>query len=140
VAALASLREQGKIRHIGLSNVTVDQLRQARKIAPIVSVQNRYNISDRTSEAVLIECERESLGFIPYYPLAASSLTQDSSPLAQAARRHRVTPGQLALAWLLHRSPMMLPIPGTSSLAHLEENTAAAAVKLSSDEFLALGR
>jgi aryl-alcohol dehydrogenase-like predicted oxidoreductase len=103
-------------------------------------VQNRYNLSDRHSEDVLIECEKEGIGFLPWYPLAASSLATDASPLTQAAKRHGVTPGQLALAWLLHRSPVMLPIPGTSSLAHLEENTAAAAVKLSPDEVRELGR
>ena len=140
VGTLARLREQGKIRHVGLSNVSVEQLRKARKIVPIVSVQNRYNLSDRHSEDVLIECEKEGIGFLPWYPLAASSLATDTSPLMQAAKRHGVTPGQLALAWLLHRSPVMLPIPGTSSLAHLEENTAAAAVKLSADEVRQLGQ
>ncbi|MBN1204290.1 MAG: aldo/keto reductase [Myxococcaceae bacterium] len=139
VGTLARLREQGKIRHVGLSNVTVEQLRKARKIVPIVSVQNRYNLSDRHHEDVLVECEKEGLGFLPWYPLAASSLATDASPLAQAAKRHGVTPGQLALAWLLHRSPVMLPIPGTSSVQHLEENTAAAAVKLSPEEVRELG-
>jgi aryl-alcohol dehydrogenase-like predicted oxidoreductase len=140
VGTLARLREQGKIRHVGLSNVSVAQLRQARKIVPIVSVQNRYNLADRHSEDVLNECEKEGLGFLPWYPLAASELAQEASPLAKAAKIHGVTPGQLALAWLLHRSPVMLPIPGTSSLAHLEENTAAAAVKLSPDEVRELGK
>lgn len=140
VGTLARLREQGKIRHVGLSNVSVAQLRQARKIVPIVSVQNRYNLADRDSEDVLNECEKEGIGFMPWYPLAASELARDDSPLATAAKRHGVTPGQLALAWLLHRSPVMLPIPGTSSLAHLEENTAAAAVKLSLEEVRELGR
>jgi aryl-alcohol dehydrogenase-like predicted oxidoreductase len=140
VGTLARLREQGKIRHVGLSNVSVAQLRQARKIVPIVSVQNRYNLADRHSEDVLNECEKEGIGFLPWYPLAASELAKDDSPLAQAAKRHGVTPGQLALAWLLHRSPAMLPIPGTSSVAHLEENTAAATVKLSLEEVRELGR
>ena len=140
VGTLARLREQGKIRHVGLSNVSVAQLRQARKIVPIVSVQNRYNLSDRHSEDVLNECEKEGIGFLPWYPLAASELAKEDSPLSQAAKRHGVAPGQLALAWLLHRSPVMLPIPGTSSVAHLEENTAAATVKLSLEEVRELGR
>jgi pyridoxine 4-dehydrogenase len=140
VGALARLREQGKIRHVALSNVSVEQLRAARRIVPIVSVQNRYNLTDRGSDDVLAECEREGLGFLPYFPLAANALTGDASPLVQAAKRHGVTPGQLALAWLLHRSPVMLPIPGTSSVKHLEENVAAAAVKLSADELRALER
>jgi pyridoxine 4-dehydrogenase len=140
VGTLARLREQGKIRHVGLSNVSVAQLRQARKLVPIVSVQNRYNLSDRHSEDVLVECEKEGIGFMPWYPLAASSLATGTSPLSKAAQRHGVSPGQLALAWLLHRSPVMLPIPGTSSLQHLEENVAAAGVKLTADEVRELGR
>jgi pyridoxine 4-dehydrogenase len=140
VGALARLRDEGKIRHVGLSNVSVDQLRKARKIVPIVSVQNRYNLADRHSEDVLTECEKEGIGFLPLYPLAASELASDKSPLAQAAKRHHTTPGQLALAWLLNRSPVMLPIPGTSSVQHLEENTAAAAVKLSAEEVRELAR
>ena len=135
---LARLREQGKIRHVALSNVSVEQLRAARSIVPIVSVQNRYNLTDRHSDDVLAECEREGLGFMPYFPLAANALTGSASPLVQAAQRHGVTPGQLALAWLLHRSPVMLPIPGTSSVKHLEENVAAASVKLSADALRAL--
>lgn len=140
VGTLARLREQGKIRHVGLSNVSVEQLRKARKIVPIVSVQNRYNLADRHSEDVLAECEKEGLGFLPWYPLAASELAKGDSPLAKSAKRHNVTPGQLALAWLLNRSPVMLPIPGTSSVQHLEENTASAAVKLSADEVRELAR
>ncbi|MDY7226612.1 aldo/keto reductase [Hyalangium rubrum] len=140
IGALARLREQGKIRHVGVSNFNVEQLREARKIVPIVSVQNRYNLADRASEDVLNECEKEGIGFLPWYPLAASSLASDTSPLIQAAKRHGVTPGQLALAWLLHRSPAMLPIPGTSSVQHLEENIAAASVKLSPEEVRELGR
>jgi aryl-alcohol dehydrogenase-like predicted oxidoreductase len=116
----------------------VEQLRAARRIVPIVSVQNRYNLTDRHSDDVLAECEREGLGFMPYFPLAANALTGSASPLVQAAQRHGVTPGQLALAWLLHRSPVMLPIPGTSSVKHLEENVAAASVKLSADALRAL--
>ncbi|QSQ19952.1 aldo/keto reductase [Pyxidicoccus parkwayensis] len=140
VGTLARLREQGKIRHVALSNVSVEQLRAARRLVPIVSVQNRYNLTDRQSDDVLAECEREGLGFLPYFPLAANALTGDNSPLVQAAKRHGVTPGQLALAWLLHRSPVMLPIPGTSSVKHLEENVAAASVKLTADEMRALER
>jgi pyridoxine 4-dehydrogenase len=138
VGTLARLREQGKIRHVGLSNVSVEQLRQARKIVPIVSVQNRYNLKNRRSEDVLVECEKEGIGFLPWSPLSSSALATEDSPLLQAAKRHHVTPGQLALAWLLHRSPVMLPIPGTSSVKHLEENTAAAAVKLTPEELRAL--
>ncbi len=114
------------------------QLRKARKIVPIVSVQNRYNLSDRHSEDVLVECEKEGIGFMPWYPLAASSLATGASPLAKTALRHDVTPGQLALAWLLHHSPVMLPIPGTSSVQHLEENVLSAGVKLSAEELRAL--
>ncbi len=139
VGTLARLREQGKIRHVGLSNVSVEQLRQALGIVPIVSVQNRYNLADRKNEDVLEECEKEGIGFLPWYPLAASSLATEDSPLAKAAQRHGVSPGQLALAWLLHRSLVMLPIPGTSSIEHLEENVAAAAVKLTADEVRELG-
>jgi pyridoxine 4-dehydrogenase len=140
VGALARLREQGKIRHIGLSNVSVDQLRRARALVPIVSVQNRYNMADRGSEDVLEACERDGIGFIPYFPVAAGQLASERSPLVQAAKRHGVTPAQLALAWLLHRSPVMLPIPGTSSVAHLEENSAAARIQLTREEVESLGR
>jgi pyridoxine 4-dehydrogenase len=138
VGVLARMREQGKIRHVGLSNVSVAQLRQARKIVPIVSVQNRYNLSDRHSEDVLAECTREGIGFMPWYPLAASSLATGTSPLAKMAQRHGVSPGQLALAWLLHHSAVMLPIPGTSSLQHLEENVIAAGVTLTAEELRSL--
>lgn len=140
VGALAELQREGKIRHIGLSNVTVDQLAQAQEIVPIVSVQNRYNLTDREAEDVLEACEQNGLAFLPWFPLATGELAQDSSPLANMASRHpQVTPGQLALAWLLHRSPMMLLIPGTSSIEHLEENVAAATIELSDEEFEAIG-
>lgn len=139
VGALSRMREQGKIRHVGLSNVSVEQLQRARRIVPIVSVQNRYSLSDRAHESVLEACEKEGIGFIPWYPLAAGRLTGARSPLAEAARRHGVTPAQLSLAWLLHRSPVMLPIPGTSSARHLEENVAAASLKLSPEEVKTLG-
>ena len=121
LGALVELRDEGKIAHIGLSNVSVDQLRRARRVAPIVSVQNRYNLTYRASEDVLEECEREGLAFIPWYPLSTGKLARPGGPLATIAERDGATPAQVALAWLLDRSPVMLPIPGTSSVAHLEE-------------------
>jgi pyridoxine 4-dehydrogenase len=137
VGALAELRREGKIRHVGLSNVSVDQLDLARSIVPIVSVQNRYSLTDRKSEDVLEVCEREGLGFLPWYPLASGSLPQRSR-LQGMARKYDAMPAQIALAWLLERSPVMLPIPGTSSLLHLEENVGAAQLRLSDDDFAAL--
>jgi pyridoxine 4-dehydrogenase len=139
VGALAELQAAGKIRHLGLSNVDVAQLARARKVARIVSVQNLYNLKDRTSEDVITACERDGLGFIPWYPLATGSLTR-SKMLSQIAHRHDATPAQVALAWLLRRSAAMLPIPGTSSVAHLEENAAAAALRLTDEEFAELAR
>ncbi len=138
VGALADLRAAGKIHHIGVSNVNPDQLERARKMVPIVTVQNRYNLMDRASEKMVDICEREGLGFIPWFPLATGDLTKDGGKLSQIAQRHHATPGQIALAWLLQRSPNMLPIPGTSSVKHLEENSAAALIRLSNDEFQAL--
>lgn len=140
VGTLAELRQQGKIRHIGLSNVTVEQLRQAQGIVPISSVQNRYNLTDRASEAVLEACERQNIGFIPWNPLATNNLASKGSAVEQIARRHNAAPSQIALAWLLKRSPVMLPIPGTSSRKHLEENLAGASVTLSQEEFAELDR
>jgi aryl-alcohol dehydrogenase-like predicted oxidoreductase len=134
VGTLAELRSEGKIRHIGLSNVGVDQLRKARRLAPIVSVQNRYNIADRSSEDVLAECTREGIAFLPWYPLEAGGSAGAKGALARVAARHQATPAQIALAWLLARSPVMLPIPGTSSVAHLEENVAAARIQLSPED------
>ena len=134
VGELATMRQEGKIRHIGLSEVTVDQIEVARRIAPIVSVQNRYNLADRTSEPVLAHAERHQIGFIPWFPLATGELARPGGPLATLADRRGAAPSQLALAWLLRRSPAMLPIPGTSSVAHLEENMAAAALELSDDD------
>jgi pyridoxine 4-dehydrogenase len=134
LGALIELRDEGKIARIGLSNVSVDQLRRARELTPIVSVQNRYNLADRADEDVLEECEREGLGFLPWFPLSTGKLASPGSPLAQMAQRHDATPAQIALAWLLHRSRVMLPIPGTASVAHLEENVGAAAIELSADE------
>lgn len=140
VGTLADLQRQGKIRHIGLSNVTPEQLAQAQKIVPIVSVQNRYNLTDRESESVLDACQRNDIAFIPWYPLATGNLARAGGPLDAIARRHHAAPSQIALAWLLQRSPIMLPIPGTSSVSHLEENVAAAAIHLSQAEFDELGR
>jgi aryl-alcohol dehydrogenase-like predicted oxidoreductase len=140
VCALAVLREEGKIRHVGLSNVGVRELEIAIDIVPIASVQNRYNLSDRSSEAVLQACEREEVGFIPWYPLATGRLARPGGPLNEIAARHDATPAQVALAWLLKHSPAMLPIPGTSSVSHLEENVAAAALELTDEEMAALER
>jgi pyridoxine 4-dehydrogenase len=131
VGELVRMQDEGKIRHIGVSNVGEEQLDRALALTEIVSVQNRYNLSDRASEAVLRQCESWGMAFLPWYPLAASQLTRAGNRLAEVASEHRATPGQLALAWLLARSPVMLPIPGTSSVEHLEENIAAAAIKLS---------
>jgi aryl-alcohol dehydrogenase-like predicted oxidoreductase len=135
LGALKDLQTAGKIRHIGLSEVSVKEIVQAQKIVTIVSVQNLYNLGNRQSEAVLDHCTKHRLGFIPWFPLAAGELVKAGGALAQAARRHRATIPQLALAWLLHRSPVVLPIPGTASLAHLRENMGAAALKLSAAEW-----
>src|ERR671921_910535 len=140
VWALAQLRDEGKIRHVGLSNVGVRELEIALDIVPVASVQNRYNLSDRSSEAVLQACEREGVGFIPWYPLATGRLSRPGGPLEEVARRHDATPSQVALAWLLGHSPVMLPIPGTSSVAHLEENVAAAKLELADEEMALLER
>jgi pyridoxine 4-dehydrogenase len=137
---LKRLQEEGKIRHIGLSEVTVAELERARQLLPIVSVQNLYNLADRHSEVVLDHCEREDIAFLPWFPLATGNLARSGGPLAKAAARLRATPAQVALAWLLRRSPVMLPIPGTSSVRHLEENTGAALLELSDREFAALSQ
>jgi aryl-alcohol dehydrogenase-like predicted oxidoreductase len=134
VGELVRLKDEGKIRHIGLSNVDEEQLNQALGMTEIVSVQNRYNLSDRASERVLNHCELLGIAFLPWFPLAVGRLTQAGNRISAVASRHGATPGQLALAWLLARSPVMLPIPGTSSVAHLEENVAAAAIRLSRGE------
>jgi aryl-alcohol dehydrogenase-like predicted oxidoreductase len=134
VGALKELQEEGKIRHIGVSNVSVEQLEQARSLVEVVTVQNRYNLTARDSEDVLEACEREGIGFIPWFPLATGDLAQPGGPLDEIARRHGATSSQVALAWLLARSPVMLPIPGTSSVEHLEENTAALELRLSGEE------
>lgn len=137
LGALADAQREGKIRHIGISNVSVRQLEQARKIAPIVSVQNEYNIEDRSSEEVLKACERLGIAFLPWYPLGAGSVLK-SSRVKKIATRVAATPAQVALAWLLAKSPVMLPIPGTASIPHLEENVAAAALRLSAEDLAAL--
>ena len=139
LGALKELQDAGKIRHIGLSEVTPAQIEAARKIVSIVTVQNEYNLGNRKSEATLQYCEKQGLGFIPWFPIAAGDLAKPGGALDEMAKRHGVTIAQLAIAWLLHRSPVMLPIPGTSSIAHLEENVGAAAIQLSDGEWSALG-
>jgi aryl-alcohol dehydrogenase-like predicted oxidoreductase len=138
VGELAKLREEGKVRHLGLSEVSVEELQAAQAVAPIATVQNLYNLADRRSEALLEHCAAEGIGFIPWFPLATGALSGPESPLSAAAADHGSTPAQLALAWLLRRSPVMLPIPGTSSVEHLESNVAAAAIELTDEEFAAL--
>jgi pyridoxine 4-dehydrogenase len=135
IGVLDNMRREGKIALIGLSEVSVEEITQARLLAPIASVQNLYNVVNRTSEAVLDYCEREGLGFIPWFPVATGSLAKPRGKIARIARESGATPAQLALAWLLHRSPVMLPIPGTNSVAHLEENVGAARVELTDAEF-----
>ena len=134
IGALVGLRDEGKIAHIGLSNVSLEQLTRAREIVPVVSVQNRYSIEFRDSDPVLDECEREEIAFIPWFPLGSGGLTSEG-PIARIAQAHDASPFQVAIAWLLARSPVMLPIPGTSSLDHLEENVAAAGLRLAQEEF-----
>jgi pyridoxine 4-dehydrogenase len=138
VGELAALQAEGKIRHIGLSEVSVEQLLEAQQVATIVSVQNLFNLANRAAEPLLDHCTEQGIGFIPWFPLATGELSRHDGPLAEAAARHDATPSQLALAWLLKRSPVMLPIPGTSSIDHLESNTAAASIELTDEEFEAL--
>jgi pyridoxine 4-dehydrogenase len=138
LGALKKLQEQGKIRHIGLSEVSVDEIKKARKLLKVASVQNLYNLGDRKHEDVVDYCAEEKLGFIPWFPMAAGDLAKEGGVLDSAAKQHGATVSQLALAWLLHRSPVMLPIPGTSSVKHLEQNTAAASLKLSEAEWAAI--
>jgi len=138
VGALAELQHEGKIRHVGLCNVDLDELDRARAIVPVVSVQNRYNVTDRASEDVLRACERDGLAFLPWFPLATGKLASQGGVLDQTARAHNATPAQVALAWLLWHSPVTVPIPGTSSLEHFEENLAAAQLQLDDDEIEAL--
>lgn len=153
VGALKELQDEGKIRHIGISNVSVEQLEQARGLVEVVTVQNRYNLTDRDSEDVLEACSQAGnasqraghrpalaqTGFIPWFPLATGNLAERGGPLDKIARAHDATPAQIALAWLLARSPVMLPIPGTSSIRHLEENVAATRIELSADDVEAIG-
>ena len=138
LGALKDLQRAGKIRHIGLSEVSVKEIEQAQKTVAVVSVQNLYNLGNRQSEAVLDYCAEHGLGFIPWFPLAAGDMDRPGGPLDQAARQHGVTVAQLALAWLLQRSPVMLPIPGTASPDHLKENMGAAAVRLTPAEWAAI--
>lgn len=135
---IADMQREGLIRHVGLSEVSVEEIEAARKFFPVVSVQNLYNLVHRHSEEVLNYCEHENIGFIPWFPLAAGNLAQPGSKLSDMATRLNATPSQIALAWVLKRSPVMLPIPGTGSVKHLEENTAAAALTLSDADFEAL--
>jgi pyridoxine 4-dehydrogenase len=143
VGALAAMRAEGKIRHVGLSNVTIDELARAQKIVPIVTVQNHYNLADRRSERMdeaqseqmIDTCARQGIGFIPWSPLTAGQLARAGGPLDQSARQHNARPSQIALAWLLKRSPTMLPIPGTSSVQHLEEDVQGATIQLTQEEF-----
>ncbi len=146
VGMLATLQQEGKIRHVGLSNVTVEQIKDAQKIVPIASVQNRFSIAERTGEDVLNYCTKHDIAFIPYGPLGAHPLKQGTplanaeGTLAEIAQKHGVKPNQVALAWLLHYAPNILLIPGTTTIAHLEENIAAASIKLTDDEFEALNQ
>jgi aryl-alcohol dehydrogenase-like predicted oxidoreductase len=135
---LADLAREGKVHHVGLSNVTVDDVVAARAVVPIVTVQNLYNLTDRSSEKVVDYCEQEGIGFIPWYPIAAGHLARPGGPLDVVVKATGATPSQVALAWLLARSPVMLPIPGTSSVAHLEENCAAAGVSLTDEQVASL--
>jgi aryl-alcohol dehydrogenase-like predicted oxidoreductase len=133
VGTLLDLQRQGKVRHIGLSEVSVAQLAAVRRLASVVSVQNRYNLIDRRADEVLDYCTREDIGFIPWFPLATGNLARPGGPLARAAEQLGAQPAQVAIAWLLRKSPVILPIPGTSKVKHLEENTASALLPLSDE-------
>jgi len=137
-SAIRSLIDAKVIRHAGLSEVSVEEIEAAARVFPVATAQNRYNLGDRASEAVLDHCAANGIGFIPWYPLAAGELSRSGGALDRIARAHKATPGQIALAWLLKRSPVMLPIPGTSKVAHLEENVGAAEIELSEGEFAEL--
>jgi pyridoxine 4-dehydrogenase len=134
IGALRELQEEGKIRHIGISNVDIAHYEQARSLVEVVTVQDRFNLTDRASEDVLDRCTADGIGFIPWFPLAVGELAREGGPLDEIARSRGVTPGHVALAWLLQRSPVMLPIPGTGSVEHLEENMGARDVQLTGDE------
>jgi len=138
IGELGAMQKEGKIRHIGLSEVSVAELEAARSIVDIASVQNRYNLTDRKSEAVLDYATAQNIAFIPWFPLATGKLAKGGEPLTAIANAHNATPSQIALAWLLHKSPVMLPIPGTSSVEHLDENTTAALIELTDAEFRSL--
>lgn len=138
LGALKDLQAQGKIRHLGLSEVSVQELEHAQTIVDIVSVQNLYNLTDRKSEALLDHCTEKKIGFIPWFPVASGELAKPGGVLDESAKQHDATVAQLALAWLLKRSPVVLPIPGTSSVAHLEENVASSSLQLSDEEFESL--
>jgi pyridoxine 4-dehydrogenase len=138
--AIKSLLRDGVIRHAGLSEVSVAEIEAASRFFKVATVQNRYNLVTRSSEDVLVYCELHGIGFIPWFPLAAGDLARPGSLLDAIAKRHGATPGQIALAWVLKRSPVMLPIPGTSNVSHLEENVAAVKIELSDEEFVALGK
>jgi pyridoxine 4-dehydrogenase len=138
IAALAELQEEGKVRHVGVCNVSTEELARAREIVQIVSAQNRYNLADRSSEELLQVCDQDSLGFMPWAPLAVGDLARPGSTLAEIAARHGASPAQVALAWLLRRSAVTLPIPGTSSIAHFDENLEAARLELDESELEAL--
>jgi aryl-alcohol dehydrogenase-like predicted oxidoreductase len=140
VGAMKELRDEGKVNLVGVSNVSVEQLETARSIVEVATVQNRFNLEDRSTEGELERCEELGLGFIPWFPLSAGSLTGPGGPMDEIAERHDATPGQIALAWLLARSEVMLPIPGTGSVEHLEENVAAAAIELSDEEIAELNQ
>jgi pyridoxine 4-dehydrogenase len=148
IGEIAKMQAEGKIRHVGISNVTIDELARAQKIVPIVTVQNRYNLSNHESEHMTPEqsdemidiCAQQGIGFIPWGPLAAGDLARPGGPVDQAAKRHNVQPSQITIAWLLHRSPNILPIPGTSSVKHLEENVVGATIKLTPEEFQAINQ
>jgi len=137
-AAIQEMRQAGLIRHVGLSQASIEEIAAAERFFPVATVQNRYNLVDRSSEAVLDRCAEKGVGFIPWYPLAAGDLAKPGSVLADLAKKRKATPSQLALAWMLKRSPVMLPIPGTGNAKHLEENVAAAAIELADADFRAL--
>ncbi|HEX8977029.1 MAG TPA: aldo/keto reductase [Solirubrobacteraceae bacterium] len=140
VGELRALQDEGKIRHIGLSEVSVEQLQEAQETAEIVSVQNLFNLTNRSAEPLLDHCEQRGIGFIPWFPLATGKLARPGGPAAAVSEQTGASPSQVALAWLLRRSPVMLPIPGTSTVAHLEDNLAAADLRLSDEQFEALSR
>jgi pyridoxine 4-dehydrogenase len=138
LGAMRELQEEGKVRHIGVSNTSPEDLQRAREVAEVVSAQSRFSLTDRAQEPVLDACDRDGLAFIPWFPLATGDLAKPGGPVDAIARDHGATPAQVALAWLLRRAPVMLPIPGTSSIEHFEENLAAAELRLSDDEMASL--